>query len=161
MKNSIQTPSLNSVLGVLLVVVLGALVIASQRPSIGNDDQPVELEPVEEDMHEFMEYAFEPQYKRLREVMAAAPEANSQWKSIKGDALSLAEGGNLLLMRVPDEGESLWKKFSAGVRRDGSSLYRAARSKDYEAAKKSYAAMLNQCNRCHQEFAGGKHQLKP
>lgn len=128
---------------------------------LGWDEVKPQPAPVEEDMHEFMEYAFEPAYKRLRDVMAKTPESNTQWKAIKGDSLALAEGGNLLLIRAPKEGEADWGKFSVAVRKEGGSLYQAARSKDFAKAREHYEAMLGQCNRCHDQFAGGKHQLKP
>ena len=151
-----------SVVGfVLLVVVIAAAVFSNQSESFAWEDEKPAPKPVEKDMHEFMEYAFEPAYKRLREVMATAPENNGQWKAIKGDALSLAEGGNLLLIRTPDEDGADWNGFSVAVRNDGSKLYQAAKAKDFAAAKKNYVSMLSNCNRCHDQFAGGKHQLKP
>lgn len=118
-------------------------------------------EPVEESMHEFMEYVFQPTYKRLKVSMAAEPKDNAGWKPIKADGLSLAESANLLLMRTPDEGGAAWDKFSVAVRATGGEFYQAARKRDYAAAKKSYVAMLNNCNACHEQFAGGKYQLQP
>ena len=35
--------------------------------------------------------------------MAAAPADNAGWKAVKSDALILAEGGNLLLLRQPPD----------------------------------------------------------
>ncbi len=146
---------------VLSLVVTAALFFASQSKSVAWEDEKPTPQPVEEDMHEFMEYAFEPGYKRLRDAMAKAPENNGQWKAIKGDSLTLAEGGNLLMMRAPEEEGVAWNRFSAAVRSDGTKLYQAARGKDYAAAKKGYVSMLTNCNQCHDQFAGGKHQLKP
>ena len=145
---------------VVAVIVLVALPHIVKESRAGDDDKPAP-QPVEKNMHEFMEYVFEPGYKRLREVMAQEPTANDQWKAIKGDSLALAEGSNLLLMRSPDEGRADWDRFSVAVRQDGTALYQAARAKDFEAAKKHYVTMLGSCNRCHDQFAGGKHQLKP
>ena len=118
-------------------------------------------QPVEESMHEFMEYVFQPTYKRLKVSMAAEPKDNAGWKPIKADALSLAENANLLLIRTPDEGGEVWDQFSVAVRGTGGQLYQAARKRNYSMAQKSYAAMLNNCNACHKEFAGGKYQLQP
>jgi hypothetical protein len=72
-------------------------------------------EPVEPDMHEFMEYVFQPTFKRLKPVMAAAPSDNQAWKAIKADSLILAEGGNLLLIRQPKDDAPDWVKHSVLV----------------------------------------------
>jgi hypothetical protein len=117
--------------------------------------------PVEEDMHEFMEYVFQPTYLRLKQAMAAEPGDNAGWKGIKSDSLILAEGGNLLLHRVPKDDAETWAAESTAVRELGGDLYRAAKKKDYPAARKSYEKMLVRCNACHDTFAHGEHQLAP
>ena len=118
-------------------------------------------EPVDRDMHHFMEYVFQPNYKRLKADMTSAPQNADTWKAIKGDSLTLAEGANLLLMRTPDEGSGPWRRFSAQVRAHGSELYQAARRSDYPASRKAYLLMLQSCNACHERFAGGEHLLEP
>jgi hypothetical protein len=117
--------------------------------------------PVEESMHEFMEYVFEPAYKRLKVAMAAAPADNAGWKAIKGDSLPLAEAGNLLLTRLPDDDAAAWAGHSVKVRDFGGQLYGAAKKKDFPAARKAYESMIQNCNACHEQFAGGSHILKP
>lgn len=118
-------------------------------------------EPVEDDMHEFMEYVFQPGYKRLKVAMAMESPDNAVWKTIKAESLVLAEGGNLLLLRTPDEDADAWREYSAAVRGLGADVYHAAKKKDVAATRKSYEAMLVQCNQCHQKFADGEHQLQP
>lgn len=120
-----------------------------------------EPEAVEDDMHEFMEYVFQPTYKRLKQSMSAEPADNAAWKNIKSDALILAEAGNLLLFRVPDEDAEAWADHSASVRDLGGDLYQSAKKKDYAAASRNYRAMLKKCNACHNAFADGEHQLSP
>ncbi len=117
--------------------------------------------PVDEDIHHFMEYVFEPNYKRLKARMADAPKDTKAWKAIKGDSLTLAECANLLLLRVPDEDTDEWRKQSVAVRAHGAELYRAARKNDYTAARKAFVTMLHECNTCHKKFADGEHQLQP
>src|SRR5687768_8874539 len=72
-------------------------------------------EPVEPDMHEFMEYVFEPSFKRLKAAVAAAPADNATWKTVKADSLILAEGGNLLLGRPSEDDAADWAKHSVQV----------------------------------------------
>jgi hypothetical protein len=148
-------------------LVLGSLVIqflsAPTREAVAQapgtrDTQPV---PVEEDMHEFMEYLFQPTYRRLKEAMKSEPTDKKAWLEVKSGSIILAEGGNLLLQHAPEEKSAEWKAFSIAVRDHGSKMYRAARAKDFSIAQQSYKAMLQSCNACHQEFAGGEHQLTP
>jgi cytochrome c556 len=148
----------------LLVVVAGTIsLIGDARTNELSASKLADAapEPVEESMHEFMEYVFQPTYRRLKASMAAQPKDKSAWKPIKADSLILAEGGNLLLMRTPDEGGAAWDKFSVAVRGAGAELYQAARARDYKAAKQKYASMLDNCNACHKQFADGKYQLEP
>lgn len=120
-----------------------------------------EIEPVDDDMHHFMEYVFEPSYKRLKMSMAAEPSGKDVWKAIKGDALTLAEVSNLLLHRLPEENVEDWQKYVVETRKAGGEFYQAARASDYSQAFEAYRAMLTSCNVCHDQFADGEHQLKP
>ena len=136
----------------------------SDTPSIARADEARQAAgpaPVETDMHEFMEYAFQPAYLRLQAAIAAEPKDNAGWKAIKADALVLAEGGNLLLIRPAADDAADWNTYSVDVRRLGGELYAAARKKDFATARKQYQAMLVRCNACHDQFAGGEHQLEP
>lgn len=118
-------------------------------------------EVVEDSMHEFMEYVFQPTYKRLKVTMAKKPEAKAGWKAMKSDALILAESCNLLFARTPDENASDWNKHAVGSRVHGAELYQAARKQEFEAATTSYKAMLESCNACHRQFEDGRHILQP
>jgi hypothetical protein len=128
-------------------------------------DKPAAAEPapqaVEADMHHFMEYLVEPAYLRLQSSMAGAPADNAGWKAIKGDPLLLAEATNLLFARLPKENARAWKQTSADVRASGAALYEAAKKKDYAVARRSYEAMIKNCNACHEQFHKGEPVLKP
>jgi hypothetical protein len=140
---------------------------------LSGGDQPTDLRaddnapaatgtaPVEGDMHEFMEYVCEPPYKRLKVALATAPTENSVWKAVKSDSLILAESGNLLIGRPSEKDAADWLKHAMGVRETGGALYKAAKKKDPAEARKQWELMLNQCNACHNQFAGGEHQLTP
>ncbi|MEX0867493.1 MAG: hypothetical protein WD030_09045 [Pirellulales bacterium] len=153
---------------VCAVVALSLVVffwLGSEFSSVVQAAEPksssIEPEAVEDDMHEFMEYVFQPTYNRLKQSMSAEPTDNAAWKGIKSDALILAEGGNLLLFRSPDEEAAAWAEHSTAVRELGGKLYQAAKKKDYTAASEEYKTMLMKCNACHNAFADGKHQLSP
>jgi hypothetical protein len=145
-------------------VVVLVLVSASPRGGVsaqeGSAEKAVSV-PVEDDMHEFMEYVFLPTYERLKSQMAAEPGGQQAWKDIRSASLILAEGGNLLLLRPSEEDAGEWKQLSLAVREHGAKLYQSARKRDYPAARGHYEAMLTRCNACHERFAGGEYQLSP
>lgn len=118
-------------------------------------------EVVEKSMHEFMEYVFQPTYKRLKVTMKEEVTEKSGWKALKSDSLILAESCNLLLLRAPEENAADWNAISAETRQLGAELYRAAGKKDFATATTKYRAMLTKCNACHNKFADGEHQLSP
>lgn len=123
--------------------------------------QESEAVPVEESMHEFMEYVFQPTYRRLKQSMAAAPDDNNGWKAIKSDALILAESCNLLYGRKPAEQAADWVKHTTAAKNHGAQLYKAGKTKDFEAATAAYRLMLDNCNACHRQFEKGRHILQP
>lgn len=153
---------------VVSAVLIGGFVIGAQFPyrDTARGAEAVRVkpkpEPVLDSMHELMEYVFEPQYATLKRHLAEPPEDNSQWKHVQASAFTLAEAGNLLLIRAPQE-ETItpWEQRSDQIRRIGYELFRAASKRDYPAARDRYRALLVQCNACHEEYAGGEHQLKP
>jgi len=146
------------------LLLIAAFVAVHERTNAYAQDAPSakpSVASVEKDMHEFMEYVFEPTYNRLKAHMATEPADTPAWKGIKSDSLILAESGNLLLGRLPEEGGADWMQFSVQVRDLGGQLYQAAKKKDYRSARQHYTTMLTKCNACHEKFAGGEHQLAP
>lgn len=157
------------VLGSVCLAALGvaaAVVLISSDPATAGYSPLAasadgEVAPVEDSMHEFMEYVFQPTYLRLKASMAAAPADNNGWKAVKSDSLILAESCNLLFVRTPDEHGEDWVKHAIASKSSGAELYKAARSKDFAAATAAYKTMLDNCNGCHKQFEDGKHKLKP
>lgn len=135
------------------------ITVANGQPPA--DDSKAPSKPVEDDMHEFMEYVFQPPYKRLKAAVAVSEKDNATWKSIKSDALILAEAGNLLLERAPDSDAADWNKHSVSSRDFGGQLYRAAKEKNEAKMQQAYKSMLESCNACHKQFSGGDPELKP
>lgn len=145
-------------------LVLFACLTATLPKSISADEDgasgPV-MKPVEDDVHEFMEYAFEPFFHELKESMAEAPKDKQAWKPVKANSLILAENGNLLMLRGPQENNAEWNTLAANLRDQGQLLYQAAKKRDYKVARRHYESFVANCNDCHNEFAEGEHLQKP
>lgn len=153
---------ITSIASVFTAVVGLSLVFPfSKLPKAHAQSASEKSQPVESDMHEFMEYVFQPTYKRLQKSMAVEPADKAGWKGVKADSLVLAEAGNLLLHRGPKEDPVAWDDLSVTMREDGGRLYQAAKAKDFKLARQHYERMITRCNACHDKFAEGEHQLTP
>lgn len=139
------------------------MLLAAQGPApvSAAESQPSGQVAVEESMHEFMEYVYQPTYVRLKNTMAGLSGEKPDWKLAKADSLILAESGNLLLLRGPKEDREMWAQLSIATRDSGKELYQAARAKDATKAKAAYTTLIERCNACHDHFADGEHQLEP
>jgi cytochrome c553 len=105
-----------------------------------------------------MEGLADPNMKALSKFLAAKPKEGAEgWNFARGQAIILAETGNLLMLRPPKTkaSEDSWLSHAAELRDAGSSLARAAAAKDYLQARTALAGVANACNRCHQAFRVG------
>jgi hypothetical protein len=111
------------------------------------------LEPVAETKL-LMEGLVNPNVRALGKLLREKPADAEAWGYARGQALLIAEAGNLLLIRPPKtpEGEEPWMKAAGELRDAGSALARAAAAKDYTKSRTALAAVANTCNRCHQTF---------
>jgi hypothetical protein len=146
-------------LGTLVFLSTSSKADDSKSKVVENSGTRVEI--VEDSMHEFMEYVFQPTYRRLKVSMQSAPADNKAWKPIKSDSLILAESCNLLFVRTPEQDADDWVKHTVASRDAGAELYRAAQAKKFDVAKTAWTKMLDNCNACHRKFEEGKHILAP
>jgi hypothetical protein len=158
-----RAPTFCLVLSAALLVTLlaGSWIMAPQRVRADDPAAGAKVVPVETNMHEFMEYVFQPTFRRLKPAMDPSHASEPAWKTIKSDSLILAETSNLLLLHTPPKDPGKWSETSAAVRDAASQLYKSAGQRDFAASRKTYEQMLTSCNACHKQFAGGRHILAP
>ena len=134
-------------------------------PQLVRADDPAagaKVAPVETNMHEFMEYVFQPTFRRLKPAMDPSHAAEPAWKTIKSDSLILAETSNLLLLHTPPEEESREvDRNECGRSRRGQPALQVGTSTGFRGQPQTYEQMLTSCNACHKQFAGGRHMLTP
>ena len=101
-----------------------------------------------------MEGLANPNLRALGKVLADKPADAEAWGFARGQALLIAETGNLLLMRPPqsDASKELWMTHATELRDEGAALARAAAAKDFAKSRVGLAGVANACNRCHQAF---------
>jgi hypothetical protein len=110
------------------------------------------LEPVAETTL-LMEALNQSNFRGLERFLKQKPADAETWKFVRGQALLIAETGNLLLMRPPrNQGEATWMERASDLRDAAKRLGRAAGDSDYERSRASLTEVANACNRCHQSF---------
>ena len=140
-----------------LILICAVFVGVSYHLSADVNPETTSQEPVEADVHEFMEYAFEPFFESLKDSLASEPKDRKAWKAVKANSLILAENGNLLMLRGPKEHSKKWNELSAAMRDQGKHVYRGGKKRDYQSTRKAFVSFVAKCNACHEAFADGEH----
>lgn len=94
-----------------------------------------------------------PNFQGIQRNLAKEPASVEQWTFLRGQALLVAETGNLLLLRPPkNQGEDTWLEMAAAQRNAATRLARAAGNRDYVRSRVALADLTNACNKCHRTF---------
>jgi hypothetical protein len=110
------------------------------------------LEPVAE-TRLLMEGLNQPNFKGLEKLLKEKPAEDDAWTFARGQALLIAENGNLLMLRPPrNPGEEAWMHHASELRDNAAKLARTLAKHDYEASKAGLTDLANTCNRCHKTF---------
>jgi hypothetical protein len=113
---------------------------------------PPRLEPVAE-TRLLMEALNLSNFRGLEKQLRQKPADADAWTFARGQALLIAETGNLLLLRPPrNPGQAAWMDRAAELRTTATRLARAAANRDYERSRAGLGEVAHSCNRCHQTF---------
>lgn len=92
-------------------------------------------------------------YQGIQRQLQQKPEDGETWTFLRGQALLVAESGNLLMIRPPkNDGQAVWMQRASDLREAATTLAKQAGNRDYERSKAAFGDMTNACNRCHQTF---------
>src|SRR5262245_36275607 len=92
-------------------------------------------------------------FRGLERLLKQKPADAEAWTFIRGQALLIAETGNLLMLRPPhNSGETAWMERSTELRETAATLARQAAARDYEGSRATLDKLANTCTRCHQSF---------
>jgi hypothetical protein len=100
-----------------------------------------------------MEGMTEPNFRGVQRQLKEEPANVETWTFVRGQALLVAESGNLLMLRPPkNAGQQAWQEMAVAERLAATRLARAAGSRDYVKSRVALADLTNACNRCHKAF---------
>ncbi|MFO0810991.1 MAG: cytochrome c [Gemmataceae bacterium] len=125
----------------------------SQPPSAKSSTRPrPKLEAVAETKL-LMEALLMTNHRGLaRNLSQEKPEAQALVFS-RGQALVIAESGNLLMLRPPKSGGTdEWMELASELRDRGTKLAKAIADKDLNRSRQGFSDLTATCNRCHQTF---------
>lgn len=136
----------------LFFLTLGGLVLSGQPQPGPPADRPA-LEPVA-DTRLLMQGLASANFRGLERLLRQQPANAQAWAFARGQALLIAETGNLLMLRPPTRKEAMteWFQKAGKLRETATSLARAAARQDYVASRRLLVSMANVCNSCHTSF---------
>jgi hypothetical protein len=135
----------------LSAVLLGGWPARSQNPPLGTKFTP-KLEAIAETKL-LMDGLLHANFRGLERILSQKSPDAQAWTFARGQALLIAEGGNLLMLRPPkSQGQQAWFERAMEIRGLSSQLAQAIARKDLERSRVSLQTLANSCNRCHQTF---------
>ena len=101
-----------------------------------------------------MEGLAHPNYRAVeKHLQGKGPDDVDTWMFARGQALLIAETGNLLLLRPPrNEGRDTWMRRAMDMRQSASTLARRLGNRDLARSRAALLELANKCNNCHQTF---------
>jgi hypothetical protein len=94
-----------------------------------------------------------PNFHGLQKLLKEKPAEADAWIFGRGQALLIAENGNLLLLRPPrSQGQDVWMTHATDLRSAGTRMARTMAARDYDGSRKALVELTNVCNRCHRSF---------
>jgi hypothetical protein len=100
-----------------------------------------------------MEGLLQANFRGLERNLAEKPAEAAAWGFARGQALLIAEGGNLLMLRPPrGSGQDQWFERATELRESAARLARQAAGQNYDGSRAALVGVAEACNRCHQAF---------
>jgi hypothetical protein len=92
-------------------------------------------------------------FRGLERLLQDKPPSIEAWTFARGQALLIAETGNLLMLRPPrGQAQVLWLDRAADLRTAATRLARTVADQDHEKSRAALTEVAKCCNRCHQAF---------
>jgi hypothetical protein len=88
----------------------------------------------------------------LLAIYRGGPKDEKEWAAVRRSAVSLAESGNMLMMRGRARDQADWLKDAKVLVDAGNAAYKAAQAKDTNALASLAGALDASCTTCHKQY---------
>ena len=94
-----------------------------------------------------------PNFQGIEKLLKEKPTEADAWKFLRGQALLIAENGNLLMLRPPhNAGEAIWQERAASMRTQATKLANVIAEGNYTRSRAGLIDLASACNDCHASF---------
>ena len=88
----------------------------------------------------------------LLAIYRGGPKDEKEWAAVRRSAVTLAESGNLLMLRGRARDQGDWMKDAKLLVDVGTAAYKAAQAKDGDALAALAGAVDASCTTCHKQY---------
>jgi cytochrome c556 len=88
----------------------------------------------------------------LLAIYRGGPQSDSEWAAVRRSAITLAESGNMLMLRGRARDQGDWMKDAKLLVDVGNAAYKAAQAKDAIALAALAGALDASCTTCHRQY---------
>ncbi len=103
-------------------------------------------------MSELMIKVIYPASDAIFYISSRTPETEVQWNELQGQALMVAESGNLLMMAGYARDQQQWMADAKLMRDAGAAAFKAAKAKDVPALEALSDQLYESCTVCHRHY---------
>jgi hypothetical protein len=141
-------------IGVALVVLVGAGVVrvnAQEAPETAGSTAAGGVKPVASVL-EVMKTMTIPFSNAVFEAGGEPPTDDKGWETVRGQAIALAETGNLLMLGSRAKDHAAWMKFSRALVDAADAAAKAAAAKNADQLSSASDALYETCAGCHKAY---------
>ena len=137
-------------LAAALATLLGIGAVRAQAPA-ASADLNGDIKAVASNM-DVMKTMTIPFSNAVFEAAAEGPKDDAAWETVRGQAVALAEAGNLLMLGSRAKDRAAWMKFSRAQVDAAEAAARAAAAKNAEQLSAAADALYETCANCHKDY---------
>ena len=135
-------------IGMALAVLVGvsAARVQAQKPLAVSPIKPIAT------VEEIMRTMTIPFSNAVFEAGGDAPKDDKSWEAVRGQAVALAEAGNLLMLGTRAKDSAAWMKFSRAQVDAAEAAAKAAAARNADQLSAASDALYETCSGCHKVY---------
>jgi hypothetical protein len=141
-------------------LIMAAVLVALVLTTAATAQAPTTFQPVG-NMSQLMIDIVYPTSDALFYVDRDPPKNQHEWSLLRGQALMLAESGNLIMMAGRARDQENWIKYSKTMIDLGTTAFKAAQAKDLDGIRALNDPLNDVCVNCHLQYRPGYHRRPP